>query len=166
MSSNNVESVVVDPDVQQQQHEDAAMVKPQSVVEQQVNGGTAEQPAAEVSAEQSAAGVSGGTAEQPTAEISVDTAEQPAAEASGQPVAKSVCMSASAEYASYLAKSAQLCWAVTNFKAPFYEPTSRAPVDIVAVIDKSGSMSGQKLRLVKKTLLFVIDQCMCELVVE
>ncbi len=71
----------------------------------------------------------------------------------------SINLSASAEYASYLAKTAELCWAVANFKAPFYEPTSRAPVDIVAVIDKSGSMRGVKIELVKKTLLFVIDQC-------
>ena len=35
---------------------------------------------------------------------------------------------------------------------------SRSPVDIVAVIDHSGSMAGEKLDLVRKTLLFVIDQ--------
>ena len=68
-------------------------------------------------------------------------------------------LSAAAEYESYLAKTAQMCWAVANFKAPLYEPTSRAPVDIVAVIDKSGSMRGSKIELVKKTLLFVVDQC-------
>ncbi len=71
-----------------------------------------------------------------------------------------IVISASSEYNCYDASSEQLCWAVTNFKAPFYEPTSRAPVDIVAVIDKSGSMKGTKMELVKKTLLFVIDQCM------
>ena len=124
MSSDNVESVMVDPAAQ---NEDVTMMDLQST---------------EASEE----------------EASVRTAdEQPAAVVSTD----SVCMSASAEYASYLANSAQLCWAVTNFKAPFYEPTSRAPVDIVAVIDKSGSMRGEQLRLVKKTLLFMIDQCMC-----
>lgn len=49
-------------------------------------------------------------------------------------------------------------WAVCTLKAPFFEPTARAPVDIVAVIDKSGSMHGEKLDLVKETLEFVIDQ--------
>lgn len=53
----------------------------------------------------------------------------------------------------------QTGWSVCTLKAPFYEPDSRAPVDIVAVIDKSGSMHGEKLDLVKETLEFVIDQC-------
>ena len=69
-----------------------------------------------------------------------------------------ISLSASPEYGCYSASSEQLCWAVTSFKAPFYEPISRAPVDIVAVIDKSGSMGGEKIRLVRETLLFVIDQ--------
>ncbi len=76
------------------------------------------------------------------------------------PGATKVVLSASAEFACYSERSEQLCWAVTNLKAPYYEPTSRAPVDIVAVIDKSGSMGGQKIQLVKKTLLFVVDQGM------
>ena len=71
----------------------------------------------------------------------------------------SITLSASSEYPCYSPDGEQLCWAVTSFKAPFYEPSSRAPVDIVAVIDKSGSMDGVKLDLVKKTLLFVVDQC-------
>jgi hypothetical protein len=67
-------------------------------------------------------------------------------------------LSGCGEYESYSCKE-QTCWATASFKAPFYEPTSRPTVDIVAVIDKSGSMRGVKLGLVKKTLLFVIDQC-------
>ena len=69
-----------------------------------------------------------------------------------------VKLSSCGEYQSYSCKE-QTCWATASFKAPFYEPTSRPTVDIVAVIDKSGSMRGVKLDLVKKTLLFVIDQC-------
>lgn len=72
-------------------------------------------------------------------------------------------LSACGEYQSYSCAE-QTCWATASFKAPFYEPTSRPTVDIVAVIDKSGSMRGVKLDLVKKTLLFVIDQCKCNLV--
>ena len=67
-------------------------------------------------------------------------------------------LSSCAEYQTYTCNE-QACWAMASFKAPFYEPTSRPSVDIVAVIDKSGSMRGVKLDLVKKTLLFVIDQC-------
>lgn len=73
--------------------------------------------------------------------------------------AERIALTSTAELACYPPDSEQLCWAITSLKAPFYEPTSRAPVDIVAVIDKSGSMSGQKLDLVKKTLHFVIEQC-------
>lgn len=47
---------------------------------------------------------------------------------------------------------------MASFKAPSYELTPRPSVDIVAVIDRSGSMRGTKLDLLKKTLLFVIDQ--------
>lgn len=58
------------------------------------------------------------------------------------------------------------CIAMATVRAPLYEPQSRSAVDIVAVIDRSGSMSGIKLDLVRKTLLFVIDQCksMCMVV--
>jgi len=42
--------------------------------------------------------------------------------------------------------------------APLFEKTERAPINLVAVIDKSGSMAGQKLQLVKKTCQFMIQQ--------
>ena len=51
------------------------------------------------------------------------------------------------------------CIAMATVRAPLYEPQSRSAVDIVAVIDRSGSMAGVKLDLVRKTLLFVIDHC-------
>jgi len=71
----------------------------------------------------------------------------------------SISLTASTEYACYKPTTRNLCWAVTSLKAPFYEPQARSNVDIVAVIDKSGSMGGEKIALVRKTLLFVIDQC-------
>lgn len=63
------------------------------------------------------------------------------------------------EFAAYTPTKEHKAWAISTLKAPFYEPTARAPVDICAVIDRSGSMRGEKLELVKETLEFVIDQC-------
>jgi len=47
---------------------------------------------------------------------------------------------------------------VVSLQAPQTNQESRAPVDIVAVIDRSGSMQGQKLDLVKQSLGFVQRQ--------
>ena len=75
--------------------------------------------------------------------------------------AQEITLKASTQYATYdHAKETSDCTAMATVKAPLYEPQSRSAVDIVAVIDRSGSMAGVKLNLVKKTLLFVIDQCM------
>ena len=79
--------------------------------------------------------------------------------ASTEQVADGFVLSAAAEFACYPPSKEQSCWAVASLRAPLYEPTSRSPVDIAAVIDKSGSMRGTKLEMVKKTLLFIIDQC-------
>lgn len=45
-----------------------------------------------------------------------------------------------------------------DLKGPFFEPKSRAPINFITVIDRSGSMDGNKLKLVKETLNFVITQ--------
>ena len=69
-------------------------------------------------------------------------------------------LTTSIQYAAYdHTKASADCIAMATVRAPLYEPQSRSAVDIVAVIDRSGSMSGKKLDLVRKTLLFVIDQC-------
>lgn len=89
-----------------------------------------------------------------------DTEPPVAAPAEGTADDTRIKLSACGEYQTYTC-DAQSCWATASFKAPVYEPTARPSVDIVAVIDKSGSMRGVKLDLVKKTLLFVIDQREC-----
>ena len=66
-------------------------------------------------------------------------------------------MSCKPEFDAYPPDQEVVCWATVTLQAP-YRP--RVPVDIVAVIDKSRSMKGEKLDLVKKTLHFVVDQCM------
>jgi hypothetical protein len=46
---------------------------------------------------------------------------------------------------------------MASLTAPVYQPERRAALDIVAVIDKSGSMEGQKLKLVKTMLNHMVD---------
>ena len=76
------------------------------------------------------------------------------------PVQQEISVTGSVQYAAYdHTKATADCIAMVTARAPLYEPQSRSAVDIVAVIDRSGSMAGVKLDLVRKTLLFVIDQC-------
>jgi len=67
------------------------------------------------------------------------------------------------EYSSYKYNEKVDIWSLVSLQAPCQEEdknddNKRAPIDLVAVIDKSGSMSGKKLALVKKTLEFVLTQ--------
>ena len=73
--------------------------------------------------------------------------------------AEEITLTTCTQYAAYdHAKATTDCIAMASVRAPVYETQIRCPVDIVAVIDHSGSMAGEKLNLVKKTLLFIIDQ--------
>eukprot|EP01122_Echinamoeba_exundans_P013147 TRINITY_DN5688_c0_g1_i1.p1 TRINITY_DN5688_c0_g1~~TRINITY_DN5688_c0_g1_i1.p1 ORF type:complete len:630 (+),score=185.58 TRINITY_DN5688_c0_g1_i1:47-1891(+) len=45
-----------------------------------------------------------------------------------------------------------------SIEAPFYEQNKRAPIDLVAVIDRSGSMGGEKIKLVRTTLEYMVSQ--------
>ena len=74
------------------------------------------------------------------------------------PLNESIALSWTPEFAAYAPSKEHKAWAIATLKAPLFEPTARAPVDICAVIDRSGSMHGEKLELVKETLEFVIDQ--------
>eukprot|EP01119_Soliformovum_irregulare_P023282 TRINITY_DN8112_c0_g1_i3.p1 TRINITY_DN8112_c0_g1~~TRINITY_DN8112_c0_g1_i3.p1 ORF type:complete len:459 (+),score=96.12 TRINITY_DN8112_c0_g1_i3:85-1377(+) len=47
---------------------------------------------------------------------------------------------------------------MASLKAPQYRSETRAPLDVIAVIDESGSMGGEKINLCKETLEFVIQQ--------
>jgi len=52
-------------------------------------------------------------------------------------------------------------YCMASMQAPEYETeerTERAGIDLVCVIDKSGSMSGSKIELVKSTLAFMFEQ--------
>eukprot|EP01083_Nonionella_stella_P318329 1162977_1 len=41
-------------------------------------------------------------------------------------------------------------------KAPYFRSDKRAPIDLIAVVDESGSMSGDRIKLVKETVQFII----------
>eukprot|EP00438_Fugacium_kawagutii_P028940 Skav208526 [mRNA] locus=scaffold1322:287085:289373:- [translate_table: standard] len=47
--------------------------------------------------------------------------------------------------------------AVLSVVAPRADDTHRAPLRLVAVLDKSGSMNGEKIRLVKQTMILGLD---------
>eukprot|EP01027_Heterolobosea_sp_BB2_P010243 GEZU01015061.1.p1 GENE.GEZU01015061.1~~GEZU01015061.1.p1 ORF type:complete len:112 (+),score=26.11 GEZU01015061.1:74-409(+) len=47
---------------------------------------------------------------------------------------------------------------MASVKGPQYETVKRAPIDVIAVVDRSGSMSGPKIQLTNDTLQFVIGQ--------
>ena len=77
-----------------------------------------------------------------------------------QPLRTEIQIKLTPEYPEYNPTLATNCWVDINLATPVNkeDESVRSPVDIVAVIDRSGSMSGGKLDLVKKTLHFVVTQ--------
>ena len=78
-------------------------------------------------------------------------------------LSQDVSISCESEYKDYIYNETVDIWTLVSLKAPKEveedDEDKRAPIDLVAVIDKSGSMEGEKLKLVKKTLEFVLTQC-------
>ncbi|XP_062523654.1 uncharacterized protein LOC134198303 isoform X2 [Corticium candelabrum] len=87
-----------------------------------------------------------------------DDAAPAAAAPAPAPECEKIVLSSEAEQDTYPFDSAAECWSMVSLKAPVYEPSERASIDLVAVVDKSGSMSGEKISLVRETLHFVVDQ--------
>lgn len=93
--------------------------------------------------------------------IRPDEREEHNATAENLAVNRDVSISCESEYKDYKYNEKVDIWTLVSLKAPQEEENEdnkRAPIDLVAVIDKSGSMSGLKLDLVKKTLQFVLTQ--------
>eukprot|EP00732_Lithocolla_globosa_P004086 Lithocolla_globosa_v1_NODE_3572_length_1634_cov_15.932869.p1 type:complete len:453 gc:universal NODE_3572_length_1634_cov_15.932869:1362-4(-) len=77
----------------------------------------------------------------------------------GGGVNNSLSVKAISEYSGKQYFKDHRCISLLNLVAPISQDESkRAPIDIVCVIDVSGSMAGQKLNLIKKTMKFLVDQ--------
>lgn len=48
-------------------------------------------------------------------------------------------------------------WALGN-DASASSSSTRVPIDLVCVVDQSGSMAGEKLALLKQTLIYIVEQ--------
>ncbi|KAL0480462.1 inter-alpha-trypsin inhibitor heavy chain H3 [Acrasis kona] len=71
-------------------------------------------------------------------------------------MAQSLQLSTSTEYNEIPLESRDL-YVMATINAPDVE-VERTPIDVTCVIDRSGSMAGDKMNLVKDTLTFMIDQ--------
>ena len=70
-----------------------------------------------------------------------------------------IALKTNLEFTAYSPGQTETCWATVTVTAPFCNPTNHAEIDLVAVIDRSGSMSGSKIKLVQETLDFFVDHC-------
>ena len=86
------------------------------------------------------------------------TAAQPVCQpttAAAQPVCALKC---EAELTAYASAAEASVLAVASLQAPPAVDAARAPLELVAVLDRSGSMSGQKMMLMKQTLNLLVTR--------
>jgi hypothetical protein len=90
----------------------------------------------------------------------VDPASSPTASAENMETEhlEKIALNGQAEQETYPYDREVACWSMVSLQAPAFEPTERSNIDVVTVVDKSGSMSGEKIGLVRETLHFVVDQ--------
>ncbi|DBA94803.1 hypothetical protein WJX77_010279 [Trebouxia sp. C0004] len=74
-----------------------------------------------------------------------------------RPVMATLHCTSQFEYPSYVFDTSQKILCVTSVRAQAQELT-RVPIDVCAVIDRSGSMAGDKLSLVKEATQFMVQQ--------
>lgn len=95
----------------------------------------------------------------PTPDSSSTSTSAPAASAT-QVTSSTFTLTSVAERTSVKYDTQEDMLVLSTITAPLYvqaDRESRASVDVVAVVDRSGSMRGEKLKLVCKTLKFVVQ---------
>ncbi len=75
-------------------------------------------------------------------------AESPVSE----PLPNNIIFSSTTEFKALSSTSSHIFLASADLRGPFFEAKSRAPLNFIAVIDRSGSMSGEKIKLVHSKL--------------
>ncbi|KAF0685069.1 Aste57867_22997 [Aphanomyces stellatus] len=74
------------------------------------------------------------------------------------PATKSIALTTAVELAQVRASAAATTFVNCHLVAPPCNVAERKPIDVVVVLDKSGSMSGSKLHLCKQTVTFLSQQ--------
>lgn len=74
------------------------------------------------------------------------------------PVPSPISISCSAEHAQLAAGEAHQSLALVSLAASAHAPAARLPLEVVAVVDRSGSMHGAKMRTMIQTLSFLVTK--------
>jgi len=69
-----------------------------------------------------------------------------------------IMLTTTSEYQALSYKENKELFLMSTIHGPSFNQENRALIDVVAVIDVSGSMRGEKLKLVKETLIFLVQQ--------
>jgi len=72
--------------------------------------------------------------------------------------APAMSISCSAEKPALASSEAHTTLAMISLAASAHEPVTRLPLEVVAVVDRSGSMSGEKMQTMKQTLTFLVSK--------
>lgn len=78
-----------------------------------------------------------------------------------------ITASTTLEFGGQISNQETNIYGLVPLKAPSINPSSnneasstpsRVPIDLVCVVDQSGSMAGEKMRLLKETLVYIAEQ--------
>ena len=72
--------------------------------------------------------------------------------------AAAVSLSSASELPALSSAEAHSTLAMISLAAPAHTPAARLPLEVVAVVDRSGSMGGPKMQTMKQTLRFLVEK--------